>query len=992
MNTLFFRRKTFSSTITSIFTIAALLVQLTAPVIAYAIEESPVEAQTETLEQSTEITQTTEEFPIEETNNEIQTPTTITVTATKIVCDNEADLPDWGIGLNGAPSEITSDTATTFLAAHENCRAVSGWDFQWGDQDDEYPSNGDTHIGLIEGYQSFGAPTDENGVTEVVIPINGISKVFVGEVQKEGYIPFTAQASGNTDTVTAEFYCGDDIYNYDNFEGIGNEPYMAPIVPGKNYHCVAWNVLEDKQEESRQCDVVSDTSSTIEGTSDNAVETWVHPAWAKPLWMTGSPFAKWIWSSLYVENPTTQEEKTFVKTFTLDTVPSTATIELAADNGFILEINGTIIDDKITIETNYGSTVSYPVTNLVAGTNTIKMTVRNFAGSANPQENPAGALYRLHIEDSACIDSQEEGRGKIHTIKFVDGVRATKASVDDAMFPMLINPSDGDFMLKSSGWVPGEDGEYEATTFAHPNGSVFTIDENLTTDLVGASCEEGRPYALTGYSTASTYQEAITAEKTTVAPAITIDGDQYLIVHNTKCTDNPQDQGKGKIHVIKFIGGVRATAQSADNASFPMNINNPNGDFVLKPSGWVEGDGVYEATTHVHKKGKTFTIDENLTTPLVGASCAEGRPYALAGYSTASTYVDAITAEKTTVAPAITIDGDQYLIVHNIKCEVQAHVYKYLRDGEGMDAQIPNESTVTPFPMVSTWTEPGEEPGVGYYTLGIYNGGAPLKYASLTANMKAGSDYSTSEQTNTGFVLAPGAQCVPNMYRLVGYKKGIGSLAAAQAAPLTEDASFTNLGDDAYIIVVNEDCDDLPPAVDICPNLEGDQSVLPEGYYLDGEECLPNVFTDGEGEDENTGGGNGGSGSRSRSSGSVLGASATAGDAEGLVLGASMCSEYIHSYIKLGKANDKADVIRLQAFLNTYMGSLLMTTGVYDQQTFDVLKAFQVKEAGQVLEPWKQTPGGIDGSGTGYVYKTTKRWINMIKCPELNLAIPPLTH
>ncbi|MBP6904954.1 MAG: hypothetical protein KBB91_02765, partial [Candidatus Pacebacteria bacterium] len=668
MNALFFSRKTFISKFTSIITIAALLVQLTAPVIAYAVEESPLETQTESVEAIVEVT--TEEAPAEavvvveqevaplvsviagnynlnficddgwcagqvfghtmtvgaedglgdfagtgekpdttwnmtgnfsDPNITMQieyvtglnigytmdlvgtrapngvmsgtatdsgqqtfrwtTSDVITVTATKIVCDSETDLPNWATS-GTAPEEITADTATNWIAEHsDTCRLERGWDFQWGDQSTEYPAGGDTYVGVMPGYETFGNPTDGSGKTTVVIPVADITQLHFAEVQKDGYIPFTSQAfPGNTKDVSAEFYCMTDIANYDNYEGLGMPEDGTEIVPNKHYYCVAWNVLKSAQEEVKQCDVVSDTSSIIEGTTDTAVETWVHPAWVQPLWMTESPFAKWIWSSLYVQNPTAQEEKTFVKTFNLSDVPSAATIDLAADNGFILEINGTVIDDKITIETNYGSTVSYPVTNLVVGTNTIKVTVRNFAGSANPEENPAGALYRLHIEGGECSPVPDDsGRGKIHTIKFVDGVRATKASVDDAMFPMFINPSNGDFMLKSSGWVPGEDGEYEATTFAHPNGSVFTIDENLSTDLVGASCEDGRPFALVGYSTAATYNDAVLATKTEIAPAITIDGDQYLIVHNTKCTENPQVPGKGKIHVIKFIGGIRAT-------------------------------------------------------------------------------------------------------------------------------------------------------------------------------------------------------------------------------------------------------------------------------------------------------------------------------------------------------------------------------------------------------------------------------------------------
>ncbi len=623
------------------------------------------------------------------------------------------------------------------------------------------------------------------------------------------------------------------------------------------------------EEDQASCDIVSDTTSIVEESGDPAVETFVHGAWAN----SPTPSAKWIWSSFNVANPTTDETKTFVKTFNLDAVPSNATIQLAADNGFILKINGDEIDNKIGIETNYGSIASYPITNLVVGVNTIEMTVKNFGlANASAESNPAGALYWLHIDGSACTtpDPEDQGSGKIHVIKFVDGERATKESVDDVMFSMFINPSDGDFMLRSDGWVDG-DGEYEATTFVHPKGKKFIIDENMDTSLTGETCEAGKPFALEGYSTANSYEGAIAAEHTTAAPEITIDGDQWLIVHNHRCND--------------------------------------------------------------------------------------------------------------------------------AELVVQAHVYKYLRDGEGEIAQIPNDATAPKFPMYSTWTEPEKAPGQGYYTLGTNNGGAPLKYASLTANMKAGSTYMTREQTKgelpTGAVIPVGGQCMKDYYRLVGYKVG-DSVAQAEAAAITTDAPTLNMTSDKYIIVVNEDCDDripdpqpLPEPVDFCPNIADKQASVPEGFHKEGNDCVKDSSGGGSttgttSGSRRTGGTSGGNGA-----GSVLGASATADGNEYLP---ASCSEYLHSYIKMGKENDKADVVRLQVFLNQYMNAKLVPTGVYDKETFGVLKAFQVKEAGQVLIPWKVTPGGIKEDGTGYVFKTTKRWINMIKCPELNLGMPVLTH
>ncbi len=123
-----------------------------------------------------------------------------------------------------------------------------------------------------------------------------------------------------------------------------------------------------------------------------------------------------------------------------------------------------------------------------------------------------------------------------------------------------------------------------------------------------------------------------------------------------------------------------------------------------------------------------------------------------------------------------------------------------------------------------------------------------------------------------------------------------------------------------------------------------------------------------------------------RTLGEVLGASTEAEVDAAL----AMCEEYIHSFIKFGQKNSAGDVIRLQTFLNQYLGTKLIPSGTYDKATFDAVKKFQVETKAEVLLPWKDTPGGINEGGTGYVYKTTKRMINMIKCPALNIAMPEL--
>jgi uncharacterized repeat protein (TIGR01451 family) len=117
---------------------------------------------------------------------------------------------------------------------------------------------------------------------------------------------------------------------------------------------------------------------------------------------------------------------------------------------------------------------------------------------------------------------------------------------------------------------------------------------------------------------------------------------------------------------------------------------------------------------------------------------------------------------------------------------------------------------------------------------------------------------------------------------------------------------------------------------------------------------------------------------------------------QGQVLGASTssvstsCGIYLNDYIKLGKSNDSFEVRKLQVFLNYNLGTNLPITGVYDLATYHAVERFQMKYNSSVLSPW--VPYGLTSNSTptGYVYKTTRRWINVLMCSTLNIPMPQL--
>ncbi len=220
---------------------------------------------------------------------------------------------------------------------------------------------------------------------------------------------------------------------------------------------------------------------------------------------------------------------------------------------------------------------------------------------------------------------------------------------------------------------------------------------------------------------------------------------------------------------------------------------------------------------------------------------------------------------------------------------------------------------------------------------------------------------------------------------------------------------------------------------DFCPNIDGTQTTLPEGMMFSEGNCvaipseetpptpLPAPTPTPEG---------GGSATfdywgctdttapnfnalANKDDGScvhpeVLGVATTTntgGDATttpelGEVLGAATttdalpegCGEYIKDYLKYGKKNNPEEVKKLQSFLNETLGANIPLTGFFGKLTRNFVKQFQSKYHDEIIKPWKDA--GYKGKdieqGSGYVYKTTKRKINLMKCASLNTPLPDL--
>jgi len=155
----------------------------------------------------------------------------VTINAYKIVCESEADLPNWG---DGGP-DITETSAQDFVNGNQNCYLEEDWSFEWAYAGTANP--GDNIIGPAGGAWTTFGPTDSSGLAVTSISSLSGDRIWVREVMQEGYIAFSGDTTAPRDDVSAELYCHQDVLNYDNYDYILNPQW------DNTYYCVGFNVL-----------------------------------------------------------------------------------------------------------------------------------------------------------------------------------------------------------------------------------------------------------------------------------------------------------------------------------------------------------------------------------------------------------------------------------------------------------------------------------------------------------------------------------------------------------------------------------------------------------------------------------------------------------------------------------------------------------------------------------------------------------------------------
>lgn len=138
--------------------------------------------------------------------------------------------------------------------------------------------------------------------------------------------------------------------------------------------------------------------------------------------------------------------------------------------------------------------------------------------------------------------------------------------------------------------------------------------------------------------------------------------------------NNNNDDSKVTVTIQKYIDGELATSESADGNAFLMTALWDDPDGVGEGSGAFELSAdtspTYTAVTSEMKTGADYSVSEVLDSDLVSATCEDGIPYTLAGYSTGASVEAAASASLSTASPSFTnLSGDAYVIVWNESCE-----------------------------------------------------------------------------------------------------------------------------------------------------------------------------------------------------------------------------------------------------------------------------------------------------------------------------------
>ena len=922
----------------------------------------------------------------------------ITVHATKVVCDDPADLPDWGTGGH----QITANTATEYIAAHHGCHLQPDWQFEWGPQSSG--DVGDAFTGSAppaDGYTTFG-PTDAHGVATVQIPsaTEGISsEIHLREVLEPGYIPFTfGSFPDNSASTSAEFYCANDALNYDNWD------FIRGAHAGDTYYCVAFNApVAPKTSTVTMCKV-DDQEQVLPGWTlmlkgEHVGSVAVDPD-GNDHPVANVPAGNYILtaSGAYIYRPGDVAASTSDAAFSLR-LPSDAMSgpyqPWILENSFVSPHTGWLGITFNNAFTNWG-TVFHPNHTYALGTTLATAQDMHFKILDDQYADNSGSL-NVDVDHGYVGVTGENGCTTFENVPYgaytADELNQDGWTPVTGTGPVMVDAPEQTFTVvnhKNGTVVPPT--KYKVHIFKYlwngdtaeqiPNDSdapEFPMRATYSIAGVGTNLNPGDSYVLGNGGGVGGSDSGLNYAANTIPLSA---GDTYGTHEVTDGSVVVSDQGScsaGKYYLKGYqVGTTLSEAQGAALSmtapSFPsisgdeyvivVNAACPKGDdggdegtdtpvTIIVHVADLAGDKA-DALSHIAKwffyNDNTDLVDNGLGS-FVNGPASTGSPL-----STGSAQITLDTTNNRTDLATYGFSGTKLADIKTLRYSAYSHA------GVAGATESPYLVFNVTFDGLDTWqkrlvfvpSDNGAVPQDTWNTFDAIDSGTALWQYSGTvwpAAVAGSPDDGVSElgtvARSWNDILADYPSiAVRTTDSLMGVRVG-------EPGPTGYSGNI-----DAFVIGIKNGADTTTTTYDFEPTVTPVTPTIKKG------------------------------GSSRRSGGSVLGVSTTT-EPQGKVLGAT-CGPILSSFLRIGRMNPVDQVTILQNFLNGELMMSLPVTGFFGPLTEKAVEAFQAKYFSDVLAPW--VPYGLETqhSVTGYVYKTTQWKINMISCPSLNLPMPTL--
>ena len=668
-------------------------------------------------------------------------------------------------------------------------------------------------------------------------------------------------------------------------------------------------------------DIVSDTTSIVDETDDEAVATFMHAGWTANI-----PGATWIWKSALVENPTQDETYTFTKTFLWGGDESdivSAVLDVAADNSYKIWVNETLINEDNT-ENNFGTADALGdiSSELVYGVNEIKIEVKNWAlADSTAESNPAGALYKLAIvgEGNSCTEEPAEcadgiDNDKDGNVDYPDDLGCDDPTDDDEDGePELpeYGPYCGDGIVDES-WEQCDPGLVSRDSISIDNESScnqYCQFDNQCSDLVVARINTDNLV-----NTGEEYGADMTED-------VWLGGDDegvnnipgwawFPVYYNGSAVD---DLDFGNYDNVEDVPGY-AVNRDEDMIRVRMHGDHPAQEIAIREhaEGSIEIRHAFTDTS-VLTAMKNQLAGNAMEFPFNGTTGSVTNP------GNDELNLGGLGNFWMVVGPEDDGFRAEYVVGEELSCENPS-----------------DEGTVTGYKFEDLnadgdWDE-GEE-GLAGWTINAYavdfEGDEPIltlvesevtdESGAYNFSLPEGL-YGICEENQAGWT-----QTKPsNISGDTLYYGNCYSHSVTQEAPYTG----SNFGNH-----YNEETPETPDE----PNNNTSRSNSRRGG--------------------------------SSSNGRVLGATT-----EGFC-------PFLKDYLHINMQNNPTEVNKAKAFFNSYLGKALILDGVFDKDMFAAAVEFQNMFSGDVLDTWVEEFAFLDDNATGYIYQTTKWKINSILCP-----------